>query len=449
MRVDLLVKNGTLVTSNDSSSCDIAVQDGKIVAVGKSSTLPKGDRTIDARRKLVIPGVIDPHVHFREPGLTYKEDFKTGSMAAAAGGVTAVFDMPNVVPPTSTAQRLTEKAEIAGSKSVVDFGIYGVITPENIDEIGDMAQAGAIGFKIFMGPTVGDIAAPDDGGMLDAFGELQQTGLRVAVHAENREIVQHSIALLRKDGREDALAHLESRPNLAEFEAIQRLILFAGQRRNKLHIPHLSTREGAQMIKDAKEQGLDITAETCPHYLLLSSKDVERIGNVTKMNPPIREVEDNQELWDGLRGGYIDMLATDHSPHSKEEKMRAPIWDTIPGWPGIETLVPLMMTQVNRGTISIHTFVKATSENPAKAFGLYPRKGALRVGSDADITVIDPIRESTVRGDQFVSKGKITPFEGWKVKGMPSHTIVRGNVVMEEGKVTTEAFGKLLSPVFD
>jgi dihydroorotase len=449
MTVDLVVKGGTIVGHNGSFEGFVAVDDGKIAAVGRAAAMPQADKVIDASGMYVFPGIIDAHVHFREPGLEYKEDFKTGSMAAAAGGVTTVVDMPNVVPPTQDAQSFRLKLDRALEKSLVDFAILGVVLPTNIDKIQELANGGVIGYKIFMGETVGNLPSPDDWELVLAFQEIARTGLRVCVHAENRSITTHLANEFKKMGRTDALAHLESRPAISEEEAIMRAVTFIKPFGTKLHIVHVSSKNGVDAIRLAKSQGLPVTGETCPHYLLLDGAEaLKKMGSLVKMNPPVRTREHAEALWNGLKTGILDMIATDHSPHAKEEKFKDNIWEAIAGWPGVETMLPLMLTEVNNGKLTLSEIVRYMSEGPAKVWDMYPRKGSLQIGADGDLTIVDMKKEDVIRAEDLHSKSKLTPFDGWKVKGKPIYTIVGGRIVMEKGEIYEDAGrGRFIKPL--
>jgi len=449
MSVDLVVKGGKIVTSNTIIDGCVAIDDGKIVAIGKDAIMPKANKTIDASGKFVLPGIIDAHVHFREPGLEYKEDFRTGSMAAAAGGVTCVVDMPNVVPPTQDAQTFRLKLERATQKSLVDFAILGVVIPTNIDKIQELAREGVIGYKIFMGETVGNLPSPDDWELIMAFEEIAKTGLRVCVHAENRSITSHLVNEFKKAGRTDPLAHLESRPAISEEEAIMRAVVFTKPFKTKLHIVHVSSKNGVEAIKIAKQMGLPVTGETCPHYLLLDGVEaLKKFGSLVKMNPPVRTLDHAEALWDGLKTGILEMIATDHSPHSKEEKFKDNIWEAIAGWPGVETMLPLMLNEVNKGRLTLQEVVKYMSEGPAKVWDMYPQKGCLEIGADGDLTIVDLSKKHVIKAENLHSKSKLTPFDGWTVTGMPIYTIVGGRIVMEDGQLYEDnGRGKFVKPL--
>lgn len=431
--VDLLVRGGRLVTPRGTLEVSLAVADGAIVAIGNPGALPPAAEVIDARGRFVLPGVIDSHVHFREPGDEHKEDWDSGTAAAACGGVTTVLEMPNCRPPTATLEALRLKQERAAAKARVDYGIFGLVARDNLAELPKLAAGGVVAFKCYMGETVGKIPAPDDGVMLEAFETIRDLGLRVAVHAENDGIMQHRIARLKASGRSDPLAHLESRPEICAIEAVGRALAFAAWTGARLHVCHESCADVLPLIRDARARGVDVTVETCPHYLLLTAEDMKRLGPVLRMNPPVRAGHHREGLWRGLTDGTIDMLATDHSPHTVEEKTRSDIWQAISGFPGVETAVPLMLNEVHRGRITLERYVEWSSAAPARAWGLYPRKGALQVGSDADIVIVDMDREWTIRAADLHSRSRITPFEGMRGRGRPVATLVRGRLVMREG----------------
>jgi dihydroorotase (multifunctional complex type) len=334
----------------------------------------------------------------------------------------------------------------------VDFGIYAVIVEGNMDQILPLAEAGVVGYKIFLGETVGNIPAPQDGEIIDAWRIVAQTGLRCGVHAEDNGIILYLRKKLQAQGRKDPLAHLESRPPVAEAEAISRAILFAREARSKLMIHHMSAAEGVELVRRGKDGGIDVMGETGPHYLIMEGEDMVRrgLGSLLKMNPPIRSKEHGEALWRGLLGGTIEVIGTDHSPHTPEEKMAddpmGDIWKAIPGCLGVETNVPLMLTQVNAGRMSLNHYVKVQAEGPARAWNLWPRKGNIGRGADGDLTVIDMQRDGTIDKNKLHSKSKVTPFHGFRVKGMPVYTIVRGNVVMKNGELYGHPQGQLLRP---
>jgi len=449
---DLVIKNGVVAVSSSLRRCAIAANDGKIVWLGSNSNIPNASEVIDASGLFVLPGVIDVHVHMRDPGATHKEDFRSGTAAAAAGGVTTVFDMPNNTPPTKDVEALRLKVIEAERKALVDYAFYGLITVGNADEILPLARAGVIGFKCYMAETTGNVLPPTEEEMLAAFAVVAKARMRVSVHAEDDSIVQKGIASLRKMRREDALAHYESRPASAEQSAVRRAIALARKTGCALHIAHLSSAAGVREVRAAKRSlrrrsGHDLTAETCPQYLLLDKSDYEAKGSMMKCNPSIKGKEDMVALWRAVSDGTIDVIATDHAPHTLEEKTRhRSIFDEASGFPGLETSVPLMLNCVNQGRLSLTRYVQMASESPAKAWGIYPKKGRIAVGSEADFTIVDMRKEWTIDPQRFFSKAKFSPFEGRKVRGAPIYTVVRGKLVMDHGHVDMSSQGEMLRP---
>jgi len=452
---DLVIRNGWVVTPKLTFRGGVAISDEKFVAIGADEALPDGEEVIDAEGKHILPGAIDAHVHFREPGLTYKEDFGTGSAAAVCGGVTTVVDMPNVIPPTADAEKVREKQRLAEEKSLVDFGLLGVILQTNDDQILPMADAGVVGFKIFFGETVGRLPCPDDGMCLEAFSLIAQSKLPVGVHAESREIMNHYTNRLKAAGNNDPVYWEASRPALCEAESVSHALFFAETFGAKLHILHLSSKQGAWLVRDARARGVRVTAETGPHYLLRDAKEMADFGPLLKMNPPVRSSDHAEVLWDGLRNGYVDSIATDHSPHTMEEKgadatgkmLKPAIWDCISGFCGVETAVPLMLTEVNRGRMTLGQYVKVASENPARIWQIFPKKGVIRLGSDADLVIVDMEREAVLDRARLHSRNKPTPWHGWKVQGLPVLTIVRGRVQMRDGEPVGQPIGRMLRPI--
>ncbi|MGA8399886.1 MAG: allantoinase AllB [Stellaceae bacterium] len=436
---DLLVTEGRLVSADSLTEADIAVDGGRIVAIGRDLGGQDAREVIVAGGRYVLPGAIDSHVHFREPGYTHKEDWGTGTAAAAAGGVTTVFEMPNTNPPTGTIKALRLKQEAAARQAHVDYGIYGLLDEHNIDGLEGLIAAGVAGFKCFMGNTFGNLPAPSDGAMLEGFEILATHGLRCVVHAENPSIMARRQARMEAVGRSDPHAHLAARPEICEVEAIGRAIAFAEWTGARLHIAHHSSKDALHLVRAAKARGVDVTVETCPQYLFFDTADVERLGGILRVNPPIRAAGHGEALWQALIDGTIDMIATDHAPHAPEEKMRGNIWSCDCGFPGVETQMPIMLTEVNRGRMSIGDYVRWSAVNPAKAWGLYPRKGALQVGSDADIVIVDMNREEMIDQAALHSRSKISPWHGRLVTGRPRHTIVRGRVVVRDGELVGEA----------
>src|SRR5580692_7157993 len=429
---DLVIRNGKVVSHDAVFPASVAIKDGRILAVGADDAMPGAMESFDATGLHVLPGAIDVHVHFRDPGYPDKEDFASGTAAAAFGGVTTVFDMPNTIPPTGTAEILAAKQAMAAEKAHVDFGLYGLLGEDTIEHVPDLVKGGVIGFKLYMGNTFGKIPSPSTGAMLEAFEVVAATGKRISLHAETATIMARREARMAAAGRRDPLAHLAARPAVVAVEAVARAAILAEWTGARIHILHISSADELRPLAEAKARGVDITGETCPHYLMLSADDYARFGGIIRVNPPVREAHHQGPLWRALADGTIDVIATDHAPHAPEEKTRNDIWSVDCGFPGVETQMPLMLTEVAWGRYSIRDYVRWSSYNPARLWGLYPRKGAITLGADADLAIVDLKHDFTLDDAALHSRSKISPFNGRRVRGMPLHTLVRGRFVMKD-----------------
>jgi allantoinase len=436
--VDLVIRGGQVVSPDRIVPASVAIEGGVIVAVGHDDVMPAGREEVRADGLYLLPGAIDSHVHFRDPGYPHKETWQSGSAAAACGGVTTVFDMPNTHPPTGTVEALRLKLK-AAERSYVDYGIHALLGDDTVGHLEDLLDAGATSFKAFVGNTFGNLPSPTDGALLEGFEKLAPLGVRTVVHAENSSILARRQKLMEAAGRIDAMAHLDSRPAVAEIEAIGRVLTLAEWTGARVHIAHHSAADSLFLIRAAKQRGVDVTVETCPQYLLLNTNDMLRLGGIMRLNPPIREARHNQPLWDALMDGTIDMIATDHAPHTPEEKTRESIWACDCGFPGVETQMPLMLTEVNRGRASLMDYVRWSAVAPARAWGLYGTKGVIASGAHADIAIVDMARSGTLSQNRLQSISKISPWNGRAVQGYPLHTILRGRFVMREGKLVEEA----------
>lgn len=437
---DLLIKGGTVVGGSATFAADVAVKDGLIQAVGAPGSLTGARETLDATGLFVLPGAIDVHVHFREPGYTHKEDWETGTAAAAMGGTTTVFEMPNTHPPTRSLTELRDK-QAAARKAYVDFGIYGLLAEDNIAELQGLIDGGVNAFKCFMGNTFGNLPSPSTGAMLEGFEIIAPSGLRISLHAETASIMAWRQQRLIAAGRNDPLAHIAARPAVVAAEAVARAAILAEWTGARVHVLHISSALELGPLRDAKARGVDITGGTCPCYLLLDTGDYARLGSVIRVNPPVREAADSQAIWAALKDGTVDLIETDHAPHSLDEKTKAVIWEADCGFPGVETQMPLMLNQVSRGRLSLQDYVRFSAEQPAKRFGLWPVKGRIEAGAHADIAVVDMTRTETIRAAALHSRGKVTPFEGESVTGVPVHTLVRGRFVQRDRQLVAEARG--------
>jgi dihydroorotase len=439
--VDLVINGGTIVSPDAEYRASIAIKHGLIHAIGTPEAMPPAKETLDATGLHILPGAIDVHVHFRDPGYPQKEDFASGTAAAAFGGVTTVFDMPNTLPTIGTPEALAAKHRIATDKAYVDFGLYAVLGEDSIEHVSALIDGGIIGFKLYMGNTFGRIPSPTTGAMLEAFEVVALTGKRISLHAETNSIMERRESRLRAAGRTEPIAHLAARPAVVAVEAVARAAILAEWTGARIHVLHISSAAELRPLAEAKARGVEITGETCPHYLLLSEADYEKFGGIVRVNPPVREAPNRQPLWDALMDGTIDMIATDHAPHTPEEKTRNDIWTVDCGFPGVETQMPLMLTEINRGRATIQDYVRWSAEAPAKIWGLYPRKGALTVGSDADIAIVDLNRSWTIDDALIQSRSKISPWHGRQATALPIHTIVRGRFVMKDRTLQEDARG--------
>lgn len=440
MNSDLILSGGTIVGELGSVLADVAITGELVSAIGAPGTLGTAQSIVDVSGMHLLPGAIDAHVHFREPGYTQKEDWQTGTAAAAMGGVTTVFEMPNTHPPTRSLKELQEKQAFA-EKAHVDFGIYGLLAEDNIAEIPELIDGGVNAFKCFMGNTFGNLPSPSTGAMLEGFERIAPSGLRISLHAETASIMAWRQSRLEAAGLNDPLHHIAARPEIVAIEAVSRAALLAEWTGARVHVLHISSAGELQPLADAKRRGVDITGETCPCYLFLCSEDYARLGSVIRVNPPVRERKDSEAIWQALQSGIVDMIATDHAPHTLEEKSKEIIWHADCGFPGVETQMPLMLTEVTAGNMSIEHYVRISAGNPARAFGLWPYKGQIAVGSHADIAVVDLALEETVQASRLHSRGKVTPFEGRKTLGAPVHTLVRGQFVQRHRKLLAESMG--------
>jgi dihydroorotase len=352
-----------------------------------------------------------------------------------------VFDMPNTVPATATAEILAAKHDIASSRSLVDYGLYGYLGESSIGQVPEMVAGGVIGFKLYMGDTFGNLPTTSTGAMLEAFEVVAPTGKRISLHAETASVMARREARMRDAGRTDPLAHLAARPAIVAVEAVSRAAILAEWTGARIHILHISSAEELRPLAEAKARGVDITGETCPHYLFLSSDDYARFGGVIRINPPVREARNQAPLWQALVDGVVDIIATDHAPHSPEEKTRNDIWTVDCGFPGVETQMPLMLTALAPHHASICDYVRWSAYNPARIWGLAPRKGAVQVGADADLAIVDLGREMVIDDAALQSRSKISPWHGRRTKGLPIHTMVRGRFVMRDRRLVEDMEG--------
>ncbi len=432
----LLIKNCKVWMGNEFLERNILVGfDGKIQKIDVPSLLNEADEVLDAKGRHAIPGVIDAHVHCREPGMTNKEDFLTASMAAAAGGVTTMLDMPNTKPATTTTSLLEEKRKLAASKCIVNYGFHFGATSSNISEIKKARNIAAV--KVYMGSSTGDLLVSQE----DALDTIFQSGKTIAAHAESEETIAANAKLFGEAGVTDAAEmHLRIRSNEAAESEVLRAITIAKKNKTRLHICHMSTREEAAIIRNEKKKNQLISCEATPHHLFLTVDDTKEMGNYAKVNPPLRTRSDAAALWEAINEGTIDIIATDHAPHLREEKEKD-YWEAPSGMPGLQTMLPLMLNAMNENRIQMGTLIRIVASNPAKIFKI-KSKGYLAEGMDGDITIFDIKQEKTIKNNDMLYKCGWTPFNGQKVKGTVSTTIVNGKITYNNGLVNEQAKGK-------
>ena len=436
MPVDLVLSNAEIYTPKGIVEAGIAIDEGRIFKIAKGTNLPQASEKLDLKRLLVLPGLIDSHVHLRDQQLAYKEDFFSGTAAAAAGGVTSVIDMPNNKPLTMSSESLRARMKIAERRVITNVAFYSTF-PRNLSEIYSIVEEGAVAFKLFLSQKIGGLDIEDDEVLLQAFNKVSEAKVPIAVHAEEKETIERAKRELQKAGRRDVEAHLEAHSPEAERRAIQRTIHLVELTHAHVHFCHLSSAAGLGAILSAKKDGLPITCEVTPHHLLLSSEHLKRLKTLALVNPPLRTRKDIHALWEALKQGLIDVISSDHAPHTIEEKKADSVWDAKPGIPGLETMLPLLLTEVDEGRLSLSDLVRVTSEKPAQIFNLKGR-GYLAEGNHADLVVVDMSQEYEIDSSKFYSKAKYSPFDGWRVKGKPAKTFVDGKLVMDEGEVVAE-----------
>ncbi len=434
----VLIKNGIIVNPRGEVQGDILIKDGKIAAIaGHGEELAiETEKMIDAKGKYVIPGGVDGHTHMMDPGYPEREDFPTGTAAAAYGGITTVINHHRTVPAVYSVKEHHKKVEYLKDRSVVDFGLKGGGAPDNIDKLQAMWEAGVTGFKLFTCNLHG-VKAMYSGYFQELLTEVKRLDGTVLIHCEDDNLCTVNEERLKKEGRTDYLSHIEWRSALAEEVAVEAVIAVAKKTKARVVIAHVSQPHLLERIKEARDQGYEIYAESCPHYFNLTVEHLEEKGPWVKFTPPMKTKEDIERMWELFNQGYVTVIGSDHCPYPKSDKLPGEnnIWDAPNGIPGVETSMRLMLNGVNEGKTTLNRIVETMCENPAKIYGLYPRKGAIEVGADADIVILDMDKEEVISNDKVISKCKWSPYDGWKLKGAPEVVMVRGQIVFQDGKV--------------
>ncbi|WP_051581510.1 dihydroorotase [Pseudonocardia acaciae] len=444
----LHVTNGQLVTPAGMLHGDLLCEDGVIRGVLDAGTKVDADERYDASGKLVFPGFIDPHVHSRDPGLSHKEDFEHSTRGALTGGTTTVLEMPNAVPPVDSVEVFSQRREQHERSAWTDFGLWGLALGDaNLDQIGPLFAAGAVAVKLFWGyalhretralvynlgdePPENVLMPPPNGQVLNLFAEVARHGGLLAAHCEDKDVLATS---------QERLGHpiesyqdlLDARPAAAEATTIAIATEFAKATGCRFHVVHLASSAGLDVVRWARRRGVAVSAETCPQYLTLTDQDYGRVGPVMKVYPPVRAQADQDALWSGLNEGLIVSAGSDHAPHTVEEKARG--FETQPaGAVGCETFGPVLVDALLRGKTTATRLAEVTATETAKLYGLYPRKGVIRPGSDADLVVIDPEARRTVRNEELIAKQPVSPWHGFELRGAPVATILRGEVAVRD-----------------
>jgi dihydroorotase len=432
VRYDLILKRGTVVNHDGTGVRDIGIAGGRFAAIGELARADAGE-VVDCSGLHVLPGVIDSHVHFREPGLTHKEDLESGARGAVLGGVTAVFEMPNTEPPTTSAEALADKVRRAHHRMHCDFAFYVGATRENTKDLAELERLpGACGVKVFMGSSTGSLLVEDDEGVRAILETIRR---RAAFHSEDEYRLRERMHL-RLDG--DPRSHPVWRDEIAALTCTRRLIRLARETGKRVHVLHVTSKEEIAFLAQHKDIA---SAEATPSHLTLAAPDCyERLGTLAQINPPVRDASHRDGLWQGIAQGIVDSVGSDHSPHTREEKAQS-YPKTHSGMPGVQTLVPVMLDHVNAGRLTLQRLVDLTSAGPARVFGI-AGKGRIAVGYDADATIVDLKRRETITDRWIAARAGWTPYNGMSVAGWPIGTFVRGRKVVWDGELVAAAQGE-------
>jgi dihydroorotase (multifunctional complex type) len=434
--VDTVLHNAKALIGGELLKAGVAIDGSKIVKIAKEPNLPPASNKIDLHGCVMLPGLIDVHVHLRGQLQAYEEDFATGTAAAVVGGITSVLDMPNNKPVTMTSTSLRKRMRAAERDIVANVGFFSAF-PERLGEIDRLVEGGAIGFKLFLTKQIGGLDIDDDEALLHAFERAGKLGVPVAVHAEDKGMIETLSEAEQKLGHKNVEAYLNAHTPEVEGKAVERILRIVLKSGVQIHFCHVSSEKAIILIDSARKSGLRVSCEVTPHHLLLTSEDLKQKGALMLTDPPVRQRSTVNVLWDALKRGRVDVLASDHAPHILADKEAESVWDVKPGVPGLETFLPLLLTKVNEGQLSLAELIRLTAENPARIFHLH-EDGFLKEGYNANVTVIDMHRQGKIDVNAFHSKSKYSPFEGWSVRGFPTKTFVNGKLVMNEGELVAE-----------
>jgi allantoinase len=437
--LDVIIKNGTVVLKNEVRVLDIGIKAGKIVQLGEGLGGEQAADLVDASGLTVMPGMIDVHVHLNEPGLGDWEGFETGSAALAAGGCTTYVDMPlNGIPPTVTVSAMKQKLAAASERSYVDYSLWGGLVPGKLHELIPLHEAGVVGFKAFMSspgdPSEDAFREVDDYTLLEGMKIIASVNKVLALHAESEPIVAKLGQAMRAEGRLTPADYVASRPIIAELEAINRALFYAGQTGCALHFVHISSEAGVQLITAARARGMNVTVETCPHYLALTAADLDVRGAVAKCSPPLRDAEEQEKLWTAVAEGRVDMISSDHSPCPASMKEADNFFDAWGGIAGAQSSMELIVGEghLKRG-LPLTLLSELLAGGPARRFGLQAAKGEIRIGADADLVLLDLNKSYQLKAEHLYQKHKHSPYIGRELHCQIKSTYLRGQLVYGEG----------------
>ena len=430
----LIIKNGSCYINGKLEQTDLALEGSKIKKIGKIEE--KSTKVFDASSKIVLPGIIDTQVHFREPGSTDREDLESGSRAAVLGGVTSVFEMPNTNPPTSNLVEFDKKLDLAKNRMHCNYAFYFGATPENVDQLAKLkGLKGCCGVKLFAGSSTGKLLVDKEE---DIEKVISQSDRIVSIHSEDEEILNLRKKFIKED---DVHSHPEWRNNECAISSTRRVVKIAERYNKQIHVLHVTTKDEVDFLAMHKK---NVTFEITPQHLTLYAPSCyDKLGTYAQMNPPIRKKEHYDRLWVAIKNSVVDILGSDHAPHSKVDKNKK-YPESPSGMPGVQTILPIMLNHINNEKLSLEQLIKLMCENPCRIFGIQ-NKGYIKEGFDADLTIVDMNKEQIIKNEMMASKCGWTPFNNMAIKGFPVATIINGKIVMYEGKVNIEGSGQPLN----